>query len=447
MQVFHLMLATIVIYLFVRFSPFTNTQKILFSLGYFPLFEYGVISRNYVLGILLLFSFCALFQTRAKSYVFLSAILILLANTSVYGEIIAISLGLTLLFECLVDRRMLSSLSARKWDLAVSLLAFAFGIASGVYQIIPSQNGGYKTGWATGFRIDWLVATLTSIWRSYVPIPDVSTYQFWNSNILMSGPIELPAIVCAALSMGLLTLTLALLTRKPVALFLYLSGTLGILLFTYLYSYIRSFGSLRHHGHLFLLVLVSLWIGSHYSKPGVSHRPTKSLTDRFNDRFGSRFITAILCVHLAAGLIAMGLDLFNPFSASTEASQFIKDQRLSDMVIAGTEDLMVSPLAALLDRRIYWLESDRFGSFVLRDDRRKKVHPYDIPRKLRKLLAERNDEILLIANYDLAPLFTGTHDRTHVRDSDLEFVGVSAFTRSIVPDEQYYLYLVRRKDQ
>jgi len=155
MQLFHLFLATVVIYIFARFSPFTRLQKVLFSFGYFPFYEYCVISRNYGIGLLLIFSFCTLFETRNKSFLLLGVILFLLANTNIYGLCIAIALGLTLLFECILDRTRLQ-LSASKWDLTISIIIAIFGIVISVVQIIPPSDSSLAAGWITKLNIERL---------------------------------------------------------------------------------------------------------------------------------------------------------------------------------------------------------------------------------------------------------------------------------------------------
>ena len=40
MQLLHLLVATTAVYLFLKYSPFSRPQKILFILGYFPFYEY-----------------------------------------------------------------------------------------------------------------------------------------------------------------------------------------------------------------------------------------------------------------------------------------------------------------------------------------------------------------------------------------------------------------------
>ena len=41
------------VYFVARYSSFPLIAKVLFPFGYFPLFEYGIISRNYQLVLLL----------------------------------------------------------------------------------------------------------------------------------------------------------------------------------------------------------------------------------------------------------------------------------------------------------------------------------------------------------------------------------------------------------
>ena len=444
MQLWHLTLAAIVIYLLARFSPFTKLQKVLLSFGYFFVYEYAVISRMYVLGVLFLFCFCALYHTRRKGFFLLSVILFLLANTSAYGVIIAVSLGLTVLFECVIDNTRLRSSPSGRWDLAASLLVFALGIVSAALQIVPLRDEGSAMIWTPGIRARWIVETLTVIWRSYIPLPNVFTYQFWNTNILMDGPWKLPAAVCAALSLGLLAFFVVSLAGKPVPLFLYLVGTVAILSFSYIVPYIRLLSGVRHHGHLFVLLVACLWIASHYRAAPVSNRFLQSVSHSSN-RYGHKLVMFMLCTHVAAGATAYGADLLNPFSASKDAARFIKDQQMEDMLIVGTQDYAVSPLAALLDREIFYLESGRFGSFIVEDKKRKqKVNPREIPGKVSALLSQRKTDILLVVNYNLAPLFVEEWGSARTHDLNFTIEGLSAFTRSIVPDEQYYLYLIRR---
>ena len=96
MQLFHLVIAAGVIFVFLHYSTFNELQKTVFCFGYFPLYEYGVISRNYSLGVLFIFTFCALYCRKNKSYLFLAIALALMSHTNVYSLIIVLGLFLQL---------------------------------------------------------------------------------------------------------------------------------------------------------------------------------------------------------------------------------------------------------------------------------------------------------------------------------------------------------------
>ncbi len=51
-QFFHLVIAAVSVYVFIAFAPFSKLQKVLFAFGYFPLYEYSIISRHYAIGVL-----------------------------------------------------------------------------------------------------------------------------------------------------------------------------------------------------------------------------------------------------------------------------------------------------------------------------------------------------------------------------------------------------------
>jgi hypothetical protein len=67
MQVLHLAIATMTAYGVARYSPFPRLRKVLIIFGYFLFYEYADISRDYALGILCLFSFCAVFRPPAAA--------------------------------------------------------------------------------------------------------------------------------------------------------------------------------------------------------------------------------------------------------------------------------------------------------------------------------------------------------------------------------------------
>ncbi|MEK6336302.1 MAG: hypothetical protein AABM67_15350 [Acidobacteriota bacterium] len=414
MQLFHLMVATGVIFLFAGFSPFTNLQKALFSFGYFPFYEYAVISRNYAIGVLLIFSFCALFNKPKKNHIILLCVLTLLANTNLYSLIIAISLGPILLFD-IIDTRKGETRARRKWTI-LGLLIFVLGIVVVIFRIIPPTYTPQKLMGTPLLDRYRFVASVMTLWKSYIPLPNILVHSFWSTNILMAVPHGWT--LGFLFSLGLMALSSILFIRKPVVLFLYWLGTLGILTFTFT----KLIGGVRHYGHLFILLIVCLWISGHYTELNLKWlSPKLAYAIDLAARNKNRFVTVILGVHLVAGIYAMSMDLFYPFSGSKQAATFIQTQRMANMpIVASSETGVAHTLSAYLDRRIYTSRN---------------TTPEENLAKLNQLTALCNEDVLYVSNY-----------RENIDKQDVHVSELAEFTNNLVSEqkEKFYLYLIRR---
>ncbi len=419
MQFFHLLLAATTIYIFTRFSPFTKLQKILFAFGYFPLYEYAAISRNYAMGVLFIFCFCAVFRTRTKNYLVLSCILFLLAQTSVYGLMIAICFGFTLIMEYVLDRNLRKLLSARRTELVICMCIFILGTIITVLQLIQPIDSGGRI-WGMNIDLRRITHVIAIPWKAYIPVPEFMNTKFITSTILPSR------IVAAILSILLLCFSFLLFVRKPVVAFLYTSTTIVLLIF----SYFIYFGELRHHGHLFILFIACLWISDYYTDTKLKSRLFNNLAG-FCEKYKNRFLVGILSIHLVLGIVASGADWFYPFSAGKETAKFIKDKQMDNMLMLGDMDFPASVIAGYLNRKIYYTQSNRFGSFILWNNNRGDHSALEIIKKAQELTAKGKEDILLIMNYEL--------DISSVLNP---IVKIKEFKKSIVPNEKYYLYLM-----
>jgi hypothetical protein len=255
---------------------------------------------------------------------------------------------------------------------------------------------------------------------------------------LLPASRNLDLAIFTILSLVLFAFALTLLLQKPIALFLYLLGTVEILLFTY----VKFLGAARHYGHLYILLIVSLWIASYYPKSNVLIRPILSLPRicqkaiiswmKFVKKYKTNFIMVILYAQLAGGIVAFSRDLLIPYSASREAANFIKSQQLDKMFIVGSRDANVSPLCGYLNRQFYYPERQGLGSFVLFNSQRKEVDSATVLEQVSQLIQEKQINILLILNSEL------TASR-----ADLSVSFLSKFTKSFISNERYYLYLVK----
>jgi hypothetical protein len=438
MQLLHLLVATASVYVFLRYSPFTRLQRILFILGYFPFYEYSVISRNYGLGVLGLFLYCAVFcRTQPRNYLLLGLVLFFLCQTNVYGLMLAMVLGVILLWAAFRDG------AAGTWRAGAASVLVLLGIGLSVLQLVPPPDSGFAVGWKLDLDLPHLAQTLAAIWKSYVPLP-APDYHFWGTNFVSDPRWQ------ALLSLILLAFGLLLFLRRPLPLFLYAVGTLGILVFTY----VKYPGSLRHHGHLYLLFIASLWLSLEFPLTRIAERASvpanlgsghggplhyfsrllKTLAD-FCRAHRDQALTVLLGAHLLAGVWAASLDLLYPFSAGQEAARYIQQHRLDRLPIVGHADDAASSVAGYLGCRLYYPASRGLGSFVVWNRERKtELKTGELLAQARELSRRSRQDALLLLNYELPP-------------GEFPVIPIKKFTRSLVPAENYYLYLAPAPSQ
>ena len=470
MQLFHLLLATMGMGLFIYFSPFSRLQKLLFTLGYLPIYEYLLISRNYAIGVLFLFAFCTFFKSREKSYFTLAIILALLANTNAYCLLITVALIMALVIEYIVtkyinldinlDINLEITLNASLQNSLCSLLIVILGIGLSVILLMPPGDSTLQGGadqWFLQWDFHRFNQALTRIWNSYILV-------------LVPGDSKPPDVFLFALiSLGILTFVTTIFLEYPIVLCFYLIGTGGIILFTYL----KFLGSARHYGHLYLILITTFWLSQYYTPSNLLTQFIFKIPESFIAVFSrirgnkilerftvqdcntphSRdyryipiinrwlnwtkknkitFLMIILYAQLAAGIVSFSRDIFLPYSASREVAQYIQAKGWQDRFIIGSEDFAISPISGYLERKIYYPESQKEGSFVLFNQQRKIVNDQEILDQLQKLIQQNPKPLLLILNRKL-----------DASPSGLTIEPIKEFTRSFIGNETYYLYEIK----
>lgn len=423
MQVLHMLLGGAAVYVFVRFAPFARWQKAIFAFGYFPFYEYAVISRNYAIGVLLTFWFCALFPQRSKKLLPLSVILFLLANTSAYGCLMCISLGLTLLVACLADKRSRGRSLVARWKAALGIGVVVIGIAISARTMMPAAGSGVYTEWYFKFGLARARDALAAIAASHILIPDIFTQWRMGIHDLNVRPVQ------AVLGAVLLVYSLLLFARRPVVLFAY-SATTAMFL-ALIYS--KHPGTVRHHGHLFVVFILCVWLSSCYKERQLA-RPFADKLTAACTRSSSVLIPVLLCVQCAGGMAAGGRDVWQPFSRGKDVAEFIKANDMDHLPILGERDAPASAVTGYLNRRIYYPANGRSGTFIVFDQRRKRqLSDEELVVSIDKFVSEKRQDVLLILNYKLSPAVL----------SALDIRSVETFSGAIVVSENYWLYLVK----
>ena len=187
-----------------------------------------------------------------------------------------------------------------------------------------------RFGNTSGMDPDTARKVLTMPWRALVPLPRPGL-NFWNTNVLDAWP-GLQTVA------GLLALAAVLLWRSKVALATFGIGAAGLVTF----GYLKLFGQVRHHGHLWLLLAAALWLGG-----GAGFQD-----DRRSWR--ARTLLVLLVLHCSAGIYASWMDLRHPFSNGAATAELIRRKGLDRYPLLGHREPPAATVALFLGRPLYF---------------------------------------------------------------------------------------------
>lgn len=433
-QILSLVLGTGTVFLLNRYSPFPLLWKIGISFSNLFFYEYTVISRCYGLGLFLVVVVCTIYHLRFRKPILLAILLFLLANTSVYGLMLSIAITGIVALEFIV------SLQENKKSLPAVLTALGIVIAGAglsIYQIYPEPDNGFYSSLHVSFGWQLMQVALTKITAAYFSFPDITRYDYWNTCVFVNENISLMSYI----SILLFLLIASIFMNKPLILVLYVLGTTGIVCFLG-YAHIMY---TRYFGHLFILLVVCLWIARYYKEITFQR-----LLARWVVLLGTKVrqfgVPVIVLVSMSGGFASWGSDLGKRFSASPDAAQFIREQSLEMLPIVGYEDFVIACLASILNKRdVYYLPREEWGTFIKFDLKRirEPVMPLIVP-SLEKIMREKASPVLLVLNFPLLYENARTNERQIITrcllSENVRIILLDAFTQSVEPNERYFIY-------
>ncbi len=407
MQLIHVSIAALTIYLIARFSPFRKIQKLLISFGYFMLYEFGIVARNYNVTVLFIITFCVLMTRKRKNYVLIGLNLFLLSQTNVMGALVVPALTLYTFWDFWQDWNKRKKVWSDWRRPLLSGAAALVGLVLLYWQTQTPADANFKLLTFHDFR-----NVISTIWQSYVPMP-ARIVSFWGTNYI--------SIVdqVSALSVLLLIGATVFFSRNAKVLVTFLFSTTTLISF----FYFKNQGSVRHHGFLFIILLACAWLM--YSETSFSLKQKAFLW------YQTIFITAILLAQFAAGSYAVYKDYKYTFSRSRSAAQYLKANQLDRLPIVGAVDYQTSALLGYLNKQAYYAQSARWGSFVVWDNRRlEPINQEELLAAAKRVATEKNSEVLFVSNVP-------------VSETHKEFKFQASFTEpAVVVDEIYFFYTV-----
>jgi hypothetical protein len=431
MQVLHLILATCVVCIATRHAPFPRWQRVLLAGSYFLAFEYAVISRTYVLAPLALFSICALASSERRTYIPIALLLVVLANTSAYGLLVAGAVSAGLIVDAWTRWRGWQQLRRRLpvQALVIVLLGAALSTGQILAEKSPSSGDRRPRTDRPPPSIEWKAAeSLGLVSRAYVPIPDIrhSLPTWWNRSITDSGTRR-SLMAGVLLSVALLSIFALSLLDRPAALTLLVTGTLSIVLVSYAFHR----GGMRHYGHVFLVLVAALWLARALPRVTLSGRLGR-IAAAFRRPAFFAFGFVLAAQSAAAGLY-LGADLVRPFSSARETARFIEDLPLDRVLIASAENLAGSSVAAYLERPIFHMNTGLFGTYS--DWRVRWFPPSESLPVLRNLLSAGEYRNIVIVSGRPLPDWLSSGD-----ELGWIFEEMARFDGAMVGSERYVVY-------
>jgi len=406
------------VFILCRYSPLTRLQKVLFSLGYYPLYEYGTILRDYSIVWVLAVACCALLNSAQWRPLLFGITLALLFSTNPFGLALGCALGATYAFDAWQSGRI-------RWDeirrpaIWGGVIIASASFAAAIFTMIPPSNIAEIVLGQPLRQDSHLVRLMESLpfpFRGWVPIPLFGT---WNSQILDPFPW-----VQIFLGLAIIACALMVISQSRKALFLFAAGMLALgAVLCHL-----PWTSLRYHGPYYILLILCYWSFLRSMEGKVASDSSSAIVNLAR-KHASGMITGLLAIHTLVSAIFLLQEQVIPFSGSKEAAEIIRRNTPPDSPIVGDPDYLMIPLAGYLDRQVYIASRKELGSFTKVDTKRRStiLQPSELSEVISEQLAAQKRDIVLVTGYaiGLPP----------------EMGRLLATTRSIT-DEHYFIYLI-----
>lgn len=420
LQLCHVLISTATVYLFARHSPFTRLQNGLFAFGYFPFYEYGTIVRDYGYTLFLATVACVLLVSPRRRPLAFGVTLALMFQTHPFGWILGCALGATYLFDLWRTRSDPTRSCPRGRLFAALGLAGTSLVAGGLMINPPAAMFGTIFGQpqqpvplATR-----LLQSLPFPWRGWFPVP---VFGSWNSNIFDSWPW-----LQTTLWLVVFCFVVALLRRRPTALFFLCVGMLGVGAALAHMPWMP----VRYHGSYFIVLILAFWMGlSPTAAAAAEAAPAADRPSRLPS-YQAAFLVVLLSIHVVPAVICTAQEQLVPFSGSREAARIIEKNAPPDVPVVGDPDYTAASISGYLNRPVYLANQHKYATYTPVDANRR---AYAVG--LGELLMAAN-EVMAVEKRDVIAV---TSYRTTLPAGVGDFLGSA---RSTV-DEEFFVFRIK----
>jgi hypothetical protein len=400
-------------YVLLRYGPFTMWMKVVILAGYYFLFEYNVLSRNYAIGIWMLWVCCYLLRDVSRNIWWIGVLILLMCSAHLFFAFASIGIFLYVLAE----RQW------RGWRLAVLAVFFGVGVTTAIIQAkTPSVDNVNMTPvhpseWLSGKNLAFSAGALVQGW---LPVPQINGGRFWNTGWLNGG--HLGRVVPWVLFVALLGFPAVVLRRRLAAMVFYYSGV-GLML---LFFVVTQMTANRYFGMVYVFFLAAAWLMADGSGPVLTLSTVR--------RWWWASWLGILVVQVLVGVYAFGEDIRRPFSQSRNTAEYLAALQPEGRAIVLDGYTAGPQLCAYLREKLYCLATGVEGSYCVW---RKAYFPaprLSIGEEFARDpgLRERG-EFILVSNRNLANELVGGYQLTPLKSFENSIVGENYFVYRVDP--------------
>ncbi|WP_207432413.1 hypothetical protein [Sabulibacter ruber] len=364
------------VFVFLRYAPFHWLLRLLFCFGYYGLFEYGLISRLYALELLTTFLICAFYPKRCSNWFLYILLLVLNAQTHLFGLFFSGVLGLLLFSEAFGVWKGASSQSEiapmKKW------LGFFFWTAGCLFSIWsiarPAEMGQVMVN----------LRAVTRPWQAFFPIPHFFV-DFWNSYILTP---TIAGHALEALFSGVIILFTLHCFKAEKRLFFPFLALIVLLSLFFAFKYM---GSLRHFGHYFTFTVAFTWLLSYYQ--GYSQRIQQSY-----QRLQKLLFLAVL-IQFGVGIYAVAMEVNYSFHPAKKTAAYLKEKVPASDLIVVEDDILLSAVVAYYGKPIIYLPRLSPSTFFQPDSpEENELTPFQTLKWAKALAQKEQRRIMLLSS-------------------------------------------------
>ncbi len=434
MQITHVLIASASVFFITRYAPFTKLQRTMLAFGYFTLFEYALISRNYAIGMFFVVLFCTLY-IKNKPMLWQAVVLFLLANTSIYGLIISGGLAFFILIEQLINQY--KSLNYKKGLLLVSCaIIVILGFLLSWNQIQPPADSSFPVDWPDGLERDRLKLVLTTFFTTIFPISKLQLTEFWNTNLFWNDFHFSSSVIngYVFLSLCLLAIVSLYFYSKNKAVGIAFIATIIVLMLLF---YITNRLFYRYTGSLFVSLIAFWWL----AELNQSKVKNKILNVSFKI-----LVFSLLIIQLILGMHAWSKDISKPFSNARETAQYIQQEGFDKEFLFGSTDFIISSLSEIINKPIYYPEIEGYATYMIWSKNKKwNMNIGEVLASATNQVNKGNENFVMILS---API---RYDEKRIMKEDYITPGIKmkllkSFDRKhLCGSENYYIYRVYKE--